>query len=585
MPDFVMIIIVSVFVFFTVAMTFAMRFKKCPSDQIMVVFGRVGGSRSIKCIHGGATFVWPLFQDYRYLSLRPMQIEINLNGALSRQNIRINTPSTYTVGISTEPQIMRNAAERLLSMTHRDIAVAAQEIIFGQQRLVIASMDIEEINANRDAFLLHIKNNVESELNKIGLRLINVNITDITDEEGYLEALGKKAAAEVTNRALVEVAEQVRVGETGKAKADQQRRIAVAQAETEAAKGEAMALQQKRVALAEAETMAAQGEALAQQEKRVALAAAEAEAKKGEAFAEQHKRVALASADAEAVKGEASAQKDQRITVKNLDSEAVQGENLAAIEVAKSDAERREVQEESRRRAEAAKMQADARIKSSAFEAEEQMQVRRAAMMKEKEIAEKVVPAQVAKQEKEIQAEAEAEMARRKARGEADATFADLEAQARGRFELLKAKADYFRQVIDACGNDAGAAATMLMVEKVEDLVQAQVEAIKNIKIDKVVVWDNLGNGSGNGNGTGKSNTASFLSNIVSALPPLQDIAKTAGIDLPGFLGRVKPESTNSNGRHATPLPRVPAEPEGAAAEKDAENSGSQQPEFQARAN
>lgn len=508
----VIIVTMLVLVLFMVVLTIAVRYKKCPSDHIMVVYGKIAGDNSARCIHGGAQFVWPFFQDYRYLALRPMQIDINLKGALSKQNIRINTPSTYTIGISTEDQIMQNAAERLLSMSPKDIEDTAREIIFGQQRLVIASMDIEEINANRDAFLMNIKENVEIELNKIGLRLINVNITDITDEEGYLEALGKKAAAEVTNRAKVEVAQQTRIGETGSAEAHKEQRIAIAQAEAFASKGEAEA----------------------QRERRIAIAAAEAQAAQGEAEADQRRRVAVALAESEARKGEADANRDQRITVMGHDSRAVEGENTAKMDIARSDAERREVEEESRRRAQAAQLQADARIQSSKFEAEEDMQIKRAAMVKQQEIAERVVPAEVAKQQAEIQAEADAEVARRRARGEADAIYAKLEAEARGLFEGLKAKAEGFNQIVGACGSDADAAATMLMVEKIEQIVAMQVEAIKNLKIDKVTVWDNLGGGR-----SGRGATADFLSGLVTSLPPLHEIAKNAGVDLPEYLGTI----------------------------------------------
>ena len=518
MEAMIILIALALLVGFSMILTVAMRYKKCPSDHIMVVYGKIGGNQSAKCIHGGAQFVWPFFQAYRYLSLRPMQIDINLKGALSRQNIRINTPSTYTIGISTEPEIMNNAAERLLSMSPSDIEDTAREIIFGQQRLVIASMDIEEINANRDAFLLNIKNNVESELNKIGLRLINVNITDITDGEGYLEALGKKAAAEVTNRAKVEVAEQMRIGESGRAEAERDQRVAIAQAEA----------------------IATTGEADANREKRIAVAEAESKAIKGEADAGQLQRVAVAEADAEAKKGEADANRDERITVKLHHSKAVAGENTARMDIAKSDAERREVEEESRRRAETAHMQANARIKSGQFEAEEKMQVTRAQMIKQQEIAERVVPAEIEKQQREIKAEADAEVARRTARGDADALFAEMDAQARGLYEGLKAKANGFRELVASCNDDPDATATMLVVEKLENLVGAQVEAIKNIKIDKVVVWDNLSNG--------KSSTADFLSGLVKSLPPLHDLAENVGIDLPDYLGKISDINTTKTG-------------------------------------
>ncbi len=483
----IILVSVSILVIVSLVITVATRYKKCPSDHILVVYGKVGKDQSCKCIHGGAQFIIPFFQDFEFLSLRPMQIDINLKGALSNQNIRINTPSTYTIGISTEPLIMQNAAERLLSMSHKDIEVTSKEIIFGQQRLVIASMDIEEINANRDMFLQNIKNNVESELNKIGLRLINVNITDITDEEGYLTALGKKAAAEVTNKAKIEVAQQEKIGEAGKAIEDKEKRIAVAKAEAEATTGEAEAAREKRVAVAKAE--------------------------------------------ADAVRGEAEADKDRRIGVKDADSNAVQGENIASMDIAKSDAERKEVEEESRRRAESAQKQADAKILAASYEAEKEMQIKRGEMVKEQEVADKIVPAKISKFKQEIDAEAEAEIARRTAKGEADAIFATMDAQARGQFEQLKAKAEGFAKMIEYCHGDTDAAGMMLMIEKIETLVNAQVEAIKNIKIDSVVVWD--------GATKGQSSTANFISSFASSLPPLHNIAKNAGIELPDFLGKL----------------------------------------------
>jgi flotillin len=164
----------------------ATRIKKCPSDKIMVVYGKVSSGkdetrRSAKCLHGGITFIVPLLQAYEFLDLTPISIAVDLKSALSRQNIRIDVPSIFTVGISTEPGVMQNAAERLLGLKLNQIQELAKDIIFGQLRLVIATMDIEEINTDRDKFLEAVSRNVEGELKKIGLRLINVNLTYISD--------------------------------------------------------------------------------------------------------------------------------------------------------------------------------------------------------------------------------------------------------------------------------------------------------------------------------------------------------------------------------------------------------------------
>ncbi|MDD3117861.1 MAG: SPFH domain-containing protein [Victivallales bacterium] len=491
------------------------RYRKCPSDRIMVIYGKTAGHQAAKCIHGGAKLVWPVIQDYGYMSLRPMQIEVNLDNALCKQNIRINVPSVFTVGISTREDIMGNAADRLFGQDQDSISELAKDIIFGQLRLVIASMTIEEINADRETFLRQVETNVAEELNKVGLELLNVNITDITDESGYIEAIGRKAAAEAINKAKVDVAEETRKGSIGEAEAQKQQRIAVSVANAAAVSGEADAMRQQRIAVKQAEAKAAAGEAEAQKQQRIAVS----------------------MADAQAVSGEADAQKQQRIAVKQADATATEGENLAKIDIAKSNATRAEQEAEAFRRAEAAKRVAEAKVQQAQFDAEREAQVVRAGMEKEKQRAEIIVPAEIRKQQVEIAAEAEAEKRRREAKGEADAIFAKLDAEARGNFQILKAKGEGFEEIFKACDHDSSAAARMLLIEKLQDIVALQTEAIKNIKIDKVTVWDNGGKGA-----DGKTSTAGFLSGMMQSLPPLHDVANMAGIDLPGYLGSIKEE-------------------------------------------
>lgn len=239
----VLLITVVVILAFSTILFVMSRYKRCPSDRIMVIYGNVGQAKdgtalSAKCIHGGAAFVWPVIQAYQFLDLTPISISVDLRNALSRQNIRIDVPSSFTVGISTEPGVMQNAAERLLGLKRQEIQELAKDIIFGQLRLVIATMEIEEINTDRDKFLDAVSRNVESELKKIGLRLINVNVTDISDESGYIAALGKEAAAKAINDAKKSVAERERDGAIGEANARRDQRIQVAAADAEAIRGE-----------------------------------------------------------------------------------------------------------------------------------------------------------------------------------------------------------------------------------------------------------------------------------------------------------------------------------------------------------
>ena len=301
METFFVLIVIAVVITVVIISWFVKRYKRCPSDKILVVFGKVGknqtGDRTAKCIHGGAAFVWPIIQDFDYLDLTPIPITVDLKNALSKQNIRVNVPCRFMVGISTEPGVMTNAAERLLGLNLKTIHDLASDIIIGQLRVVIATMQIEEINSDREKFLVNVSGAVEHELKKIGLKLINVNVTDITDENGYIDALGKEATAGAKNDALRMVAEKEKEG--------------------------------------------AIGQANARKEQRIQVAAANSEAQIGEADAQMKQRIQVAKADSEAQIGEADAKMRKRIQVAKADSEAVEGENNAKITVANSNADRR----------------------------------------------------------------------------------------------------------------------------------------------------------------------------------------------------------------------------------------------------
>jgi flotillin len=456
---FLLIPVGLIFIVFFMIVYMASRYKRCPSDKILVVYGKVGTGRSARCIHGGGTMVWPIVQDYEYLSLTPMTIGIPLKNALSMQNIRIDVPSTFTVGVSTDPGIMTNAAERLLHLGSKQIEQMAGEIIFGQLRLTVASLTIEQINQDRESFLEAIRKNVEPELNKIGLYLINVNITDITDESDYIESIGKKAAAEAINRAKVDVAEQDKSGAIGQAAANREKEIRVA-------------------------------ENVAQSEK-----------------------------------GRKRAEADQRIYVHAQEAEAVTGENQAKANIAATNAELAIREAEALQRGEVAKRQAAVEIQKAQYLAEQ-----------ERLNAVEIVKQEIERRKIEIAAEAEAERSRRTARGRADATLAQYEAEAKGMRQLLDSKAAGYQSLVESCKGDARAAATLLMIEKIEQIVAKQVEAISNLKIDKITVWD-----SNAGSGTGSS-TAGFVSSLIKSIPPLQDVAAMAGVELPSYLGTMAKE-------------------------------------------
>ena len=442
------ILFVALFVILTLFVLIK-RYKRCPSDRILVVYGKVGGGQSAKCIHGGAAFIIPVIQDYEFLDLTPISIEVNLVNALSKQNIRVNVPSRFTIGVSTEPGVMQNAAERLLGLGQNEIQDLAQEIIFGQLRLVVASMDIEEINSDRDKFLANISQSVESELKKVGLKLINVNITDIVDESGYIEALGKEAAAHAINAARKSVAEKTRDGSIG----------------------------------------------------------------------------------------EANAVQDERTQVAAANAQAVEGENTAKIAVANSDSLRRQREAEAERVAIAAEKVQSAKALEESYAAEQQAELARAERERSSQMADVIVPAEIDKRKVEIDAEAEAERIRRRAKGEADAILFKAQAEAKGLYEVLTKQAAGLDEIVKAAGNNSKDAVLLLIADKLPELVKTQAEAIKNIKIDKVTVWEN------GGGKDGQTSTSNFISGMYKAVPPLQEMFNMAGMDLPEYLkGKDKKE-------------------------------------------
>ena len=448
-PTIIFLVCAAVLVVVSFIIWICSRYKKCPSDKIMVIYGSIGkntdgSNRSAKCIHGGAEFVIPVFQSYAYLDLTPMSIQVDLKNALSKQNIRIDVPSRFTVGISTEPGIMQNAAERLLGLQLSEIQELSKDIIFVQLRLIIATMDIEEINTNRDKFLAAVSENVESELRKIGLRLINVNVTDISDESGYIAALGKEAAAKAINDAKKSVAEQDREGSIG----------------------------------------------------------------------------------------EANAKKEQRIEVSKADSLAIEGENEAKMKIAMSEAALKEKEAEARKIATTAEKTQAAKALEESYAAEQAAEKARRDKEQATLEADIIVRAEARKKELELAAEAEAEQIRRKAKGEADAIYAKMEAQARGAEEILRKQAAGFAEIVKSAGGDPDAALKLLIADKLEDLMRVQVDAVKNIKIDKVTVWD------GGQNGDGKTSTANFISGMMKAVPPLDEVFALAGMQLPSMLGK-----------------------------------------------
>ncbi len=459
-----MILAAAVIVLF---ISFAKRYKRCPSNRILVIYGKTNQGAA-RCIHGGAAFVWPLIQAYDFLDLEPFVVPIDLKNALSFENIRVTVPTTVTAAVSTTTGIMQNAAIRLLGLSSKDIQDQAQDIILGQMRAVIATMKIEEINQDRQAFLGKVNGAVSGELEKIGLSLINVNIRDIEDESGYIVALGRRAAAEAINQANVDVAEQEKTGKTGVAERNRDQRVAVA------------------------------------------------------------------AANADAVIGEATADKERRTKSAALDAGAVEGETEADASKAIYRANQSVAEEGARNRAESAAREADGAIRVAQEVAEKLAEEARSEREQARLNAEIVVPANADRERVVIGADAQKQKAVRIAEGEAQATLARMTAEGKGVQAILDGKAEGYQQLVTAC-TSGEQAASLLLIEKLQDIARIQAQAIQDLPIDKIFVWDTGGENQGM-SGLGQR--------MMGALPPMHELAKQIGLDLPEYLGKATGKET-----------------------------------------
>lgn len=506
------------------------RYRRCKPNQVLVVYGKTGGEKkSAKLYHGGAAFVLPIIQSYDILSMEPMQIDCRLTGALSSQNIRVDVPTTITVAISTNPEIMQNAAERLLGMDTESTENLITDIVYGQMRLIIAEMTIEKLNSDRDEFLDKARKNIDNELNKLGLYLLNINISDIRDEAGYIMNLGKEAESKALNEAQANIEEQEKLGaikiavqqkekETAVANTQKEQEIQIAYtekeketvvAETKKEKEVALALTDKEkqigVAQADRDRAAVIAKTLADKESAIARSKAELEVNKAEAErmeevgknkAEADKEAAIAIQDSEAQIKKAEAEKNASI-----------GYNNAQKEVAVSVSELQIIKAQSEKKAGEEKVKSEAAVKTAKELADKEVEEAKAKKVQAALKAEKIVPAETQKEEAILQADAEAEKIKRRAAAEAAANLAKAEAE--GKKKSLMAEADGFKAMVEAAESNPQIAIQYKMVNQWKEIAGEQVKAFEHINLGNITVFDG-----------GQNSTGNSLNNVVKTVAP-----------------------------------------------------------------
>ena len=480
------------------------RYRKCKSDEVLVVYGKTGGDKkSAKLYHGGAAFVWPIIQGYEFLSMKPLQIDCKLTGALSAQNIRVDVPTTITVAISTDPEVMQNAAERMLGLTMDDKQNLITDVVYGQMRLVIADMTIEELNSDRDKFLSKVKDNIDTELRKFGLYLMNINISDIRDAANYIVNLGKEAESKALNEAQANIEEQEKLG----AIKERETKVAETRKDQDIAIAETKKLQEISVANADKDRISQVAIANAEKESQVAKAEADKNIRIEQANTEKESRIAELNSDMEIKQAEAG-------------KKAAIGRNEAQKEVAKSNAELAVTQANADKEAGEAAAKSEAAVQTAREIAQKEVEEAKARKVESSLKAEKIVPAEVARQEAILQAEAVAEKITREAEARAKATLAQaeaeakaiqmkLEAEAEGKKRSLLAEAEGFEAMVRAAESNPAIAIQYKMVDQWKEIAGEQVKAFEHMNLGNITVFD-----GGNGG------TSNFLNTLVKTVAP-----------------------------------------------------------------
>ena len=482
------------------------RYRKCKSDEVLVVYGKTSGEKSAKLYHGGAAFVWPIIQGYEFLSMKPLQIDCKLTGALSAQNIRVDVPTTITVAISTDPEVMQNAAERLLGLLSEDKQNLITDVVYGQMRLVIADMTIEELNSDRDKFLSKVRENIDTELRKFGLYLMNINISDIRDAANYIVNLGKEAESKALNEAQANIEEQEKLGAIKIANQIKERETKVAETRKDQDIAIAETKKQQEISVANADKDRISQVAIANAEKESQVAKAEAE-----------KNINIEKANTEKESRIAELNSDMEIKKADAEKKAAIGRNEAGKDIALSNSELAVTQADADKKAGEAAARSEAAVQAAREVAQKEVEEAKAKKIESALKAQKIVPAEVAKQEAILQADAVAEKTIREAEARAKALLAQaeaeasairmkLEAEADGKKKSLLAEADGFRAMVEAAESNPAIAIQYKMVDQWKEIAGEQVKAFEHINLGNITVFDGA--------------TGNFLNQLVKTVAP-----------------------------------------------------------------
>lgn len=332
--------------------TFLMiRYRIGKPDEALIVTGSFLGKDGIKILKNSGTFVIPIVQKAHTLSLLTHKLEIGTPEVYTEQGVPIKASATVLVKIGNSVESIKTAAEQYLGKSTAELEDEAQEVLEGHLRAILGTMTVEAIYKNRDDFAEQVQEVASTDLRKMGLEIVSFTIKDVSDPNGYLDALGRPQIAEVKKNA--EVAESNALRETRiKQAANEQlaqqeeirRRTEIAEANKDMALKEAQYKQEKEVADAKAEQVAVVEKMkvnLIEQDKNIEIQSKQAELTEKELTASLRKK---AEADKYVVEQEALADKAREIARAEAEAEkvrlAAQAESEKIAKLGEAEAEK-----------------------------------------------------------------------------------------------------------------------------------------------------------------------------------------------------------------------------------------------------
>ncbi|MBL8229945.1 MAG: hypothetical protein JNL98_15765 [Bryobacterales bacterium] len=378
---------------FIAAALFSRNYLKVPPNLVAVLSGRKrkladGRSVGYRMVRGGAALRIPLLEKVDYLSLNVLTIPLEIRRAYTLQGVPVSVKAVANVKIRSDEMSLHAAAERFLGMSHNDIQAVIFQTLEGHLRSILGTLTVEEVNSDRNSFAQKLTSEAANDLEKMGLGVDVLTIQEVSDDEDYLNALGKRRTAEVKRDAIIGEAEATRDSKIKSAGALQEgeRAKLIAEGEIAQAQRDFQIRQAKYTAEVETEkAQAAQAGPLAQARARQAVIAEEVKVERTrtqEQISVQEQEVMRRTKELEAtVLRPAEAERQATIVRAQAQKEAsvleAEGKRQALISLAEAEQERlrkegagRAAALESEGRAEAAKIEAIGLAQAKAVEAQ-----------------------------------------------------------------------------------------------------------------------------------------------------------------------------------------------------------------------